>query len=269
MSSNVATPSLVDSLVGIGLTMNRARTYVSMLELRAATAMQLAERSGVPRTRIYEALEWLERAGFCSTRGERTALYVPTSPEVALGEWRRLREQERLAAAANEERLLSDLLTKLPRPEAAEPLASVSFMEAVSGKARVVEAFEQMLEGAQERLDIVQAPPMFQPRMRWNTLESAAVSRGVHVRLLCTPDTADDAQRYERLIAAGGEARVASGLVLKLVIRDGVEAMVGVPEHGGRSNGYAVVRIAHPDLIAPLQLLFKKEWRRGKQLERP
>jgi hypothetical protein len=110
---------------------------------------------------------------------------------------------------------------------------------------------------------------MFQPRTRWNTLESKAVNRGVHVRLLCTPDTTGDARRYERLIAAGGEARVASGLVLKLVIRDGVEAMVGVPEHGGRGNGYTVVRIAHPDLIAPLQLLFKKEWRRGTRLERP
>lgn len=82
MSSHIETPSLVDSLVSIGLTMNRARTYVSMLELRAATAMQLAERSGVPRTRIYEALEWLERAGFCSARGDRIALYVPTSPDV-------------------------------------------------------------------------------------------------------------------------------------------------------------------------------------------
>jgi len=164
---------------------------------------------------------------------------------------------------------VSDLIGRLPRSDVAEPLASVSFIEAVSGKVRVVEAFERMIEAAQEQLDIVQAPPMFQARVRWNTLESEAVSRGVHVRLLCTPDTADDAQRYEQLIMAGGEARVASGLVLKLVIRDGVEAMVGVPERGGRSNGYTVVRIAHPDLVTPLQLLFKKEWRRGTRLNRP
>ena len=267
MSSTVSSPSLVDSLVGIGLTMNRARVYVSMLELRAATALQLAERSGVPRTRIYDALEWLERGGFCSIRGGRVALYVPTSPEVALTEWRRLREQERRAAAESEERLSSELIAKLPRPDVGEPLASVSFMEAVSGKARVVQAFEQMLEGAQQRLDIVQAPPMFQPRVRWNTLESEAVRRGVRVRLLCTPDTADDAERYARLVEAGGEARVSSGLVLKLVIRDGVEAMVGVPEHGGRDNDFTVVRIAHPDLVSPLQLLFQKEWRRGTALD--
>ena len=36
---------------------------------------------------------------------------------------------------------------------------------------------------------------------------------------------------------------------------------------GGRDGDYTVVRITHPDLVTPLQLLFQKEWRRGTVLQ--
>lgn len=257
---------LLDSLVALGLTLNRARVYLGMLQLRSATALQLAARSGVPRTRVYEALEWLEHAGFCTVRSGRVATYEAVSPEIALSEWARLREQERSLAAERDDRLRRDLIRQLPRPETAETASPVSFMEALTGSDRVTQVFEEMITAAQERLDIVHAQPIFQPRARWNILEADAISRGVRVRVLHTPDAAADPVRYQGLLSAGGEGRVSAGLVLKLVIRDGVDAMVAVPEGSGETPDYTVVRIMHPDLVAPLQLLFQKEWRRGTPL---
>lgn len=260
-------PALIDSLVALGLTLNQSRLYLSLLQAGSASALQLAGLSGVPRTRVYEALEALERAGFCTTRADRVAMYEPVAPEIALSEWRERREQERRLRSEREDQLRDLLIEQLPRLETSEPAHRVPFMEALVGSDRVSDVFEEMVAAAGRRLDIVQAAPVFQPRERWNVAEAEAVARGVHVRVLFTDSVVADPARYEGLLAAGGEARVSSGLILKLVVRDGVDAMVAVPDTSAGQSEYAVIRITHPDLVAPLQLLFQKEWRRGTPLD--
>jgi sugar-specific transcriptional regulator TrmB len=258
--------ALIDSLVELGLTLNQSRLYLSLLESGPATAVQLSDRSGVPRTRVYEVLEALEKAGFCSARAERVAVYAAVPPEIALGEWGERREQERRLAAERDEQLRDVLLAELPRFETAERSLSLPFMEALVGTSRVIEVFEEEIATAEERLDIVQAPPVFQPRPRWNIHEVEAVRRGVQVRVLYTADVAADPERYEELLRAGGDGRLSSGIPLKLVLRDRVDAMVALPDVHAGDRRYAVVRITHPDLVAPLQLLFDREWRRGTPL---
>jgi hypothetical protein len=135
-------------------------------------------------------------------------------------------------------------------------------MEALIGRERVIDTFEEMVSSAVERLDIVQAPPHFQPRERWNELEAAAIACGVQVRVLYMPEVDANEERYLGLLAAGGAGRVSNGLVFKLVLLGGIDAMVAVPDTSGGVE-YTVIRITHPDLIAPLQLVFQKEWQRA------
>jgi hypothetical protein len=139
-------------------------------------------------------------------------------------------------------------------------------MEALIGHERVVEVFEHLVATAVVRLDIVQAMPVFQPSDRWNLLEAQAIERGVRVRVLYTPETAEDPRRYQALLEAGGQGRVSDALVLKLALRDGEEAMVALADVASGNSECTVVRITHGDLVAPLQLMFQKEWRRGREI---
>lgn len=266
-TGQAARDPLVDSLVELGLTLNRSRVYVSLLEASPATAVQVAERSGVPRTKVYETLEALEHSGFCTVRPGRVVFYEPIPPEVALSEWVHGRDLERQTAAEREDRLRSQLVARLPRPEEARTNQEAPFIEVLVGPDQVVHAFERLLAKAERRLDIVQAPPIFQPRERWNELEVKAIRRGVNVRTLYAPSVVSDPARFSGLLAGGGEARVSSGLVLKLALRDDVEVMVAVPNTGEGAVDYTVILITHADLVAPLQLLFRKEWRNATPLE--
>jgi sugar-specific transcriptional regulator TrmB len=260
---------LIESLAEFGLTLNQSRLYLSMLEGGSGTAHQLADRSNVPRTRVYEVLESLEKAGLCSARAERVAVYEAVPPEIALTEWAARRQQERRLADERDHHLRDVLLAKLPRFEPTESPLPVEFMEALVGTPRVVEVLEDEIATATERLDIVMAPPVFQPRERWNILETEAIERGVHVRVLYTADVVADPERFDKLLRAGGEGRVSSGIPLKIVLRDRVDAMVALRDGQSDASRFAVVRIKHPDLVAPLQLLFDREWRRGKPLQLP
>jgi len=49
--------SVVEKLQRIGLTEYEAKTYLTLLSTHLNTATKVAEKSGVPRTKIYMVLE--------------------------------------------------------------------------------------------------------------------------------------------------------------------------------------------------------------------
>ncbi|MCD6235771.1 MAG: TrmB family transcriptional regulator [Thaumarchaeota archaeon] len=76
----------MSSLRKLGLTEYEARAYVTVVELGEAEAYEVARRSGVPRTRIYDVLSRLESAGLIQRiRETRPAVYSAISPERTLG----------------------------------------------------------------------------------------------------------------------------------------------------------------------------------------
>jgi len=56
--------SVVEKLQRIGLTEYEAKAYLSLLTNHVNSAAKLSEKSGVPRTKIYQVLESLERKGW-------------------------------------------------------------------------------------------------------------------------------------------------------------------------------------------------------------
>ena len=53
--------SVVEKLQRVGLTEYEAKVYLSLLRDHLNSATKLSEKSGVPRTKIYQVLESLER----------------------------------------------------------------------------------------------------------------------------------------------------------------------------------------------------------------
>lgn len=253
-------------LVELGLTLNEARVYLSLLRAAPASAAEVAAGAGVPRPKVYEALRSLELRGFCSAGGDRVARYVAVAPELALPAWLRHREQERRLAAERDEQLAERVVALLPK--GAEPAGGrpIDYMETVFGRARTSDALERLIGAAERSVHMMQQPPFLQPRSRWNVAEVEAVERGVEVCVLYTPEAARDEKRYSDLVRAGGRARVAERVPMKLLVRDGVEAMISLRDAVTGEQGLTSAVIRHPDLVGPLQLLFEREWRKGRSI---
>ena len=76
---------LINSLKKLGLTEYEAKAYVAIVELGEAEAHEVARKSGVPRTRIYDVLSKLETSGLIQRIKEpRPAVYSAISPERTL-----------------------------------------------------------------------------------------------------------------------------------------------------------------------------------------
>lgn len=266
-SSEAVPPDPIGSLVEVGLTPNEARIYATLLRLGAAGAAETASAAGVPRQKVYEALRLLAQRGFCTVAAERVASYRPVPAAIALPAWLRHREQERRLAAEGDERVAESLIRLLPDPGAAPRAPAVDFMEAVFGRARTSDALERLIDRAERSLDMIQQPPFLQPRSRWNEAEVGAARRGARVRVLYTPGAIRDPRRFAGLRAAGAELRVRPAVPMKLLVRDGVEAMISLRDPATGEQGLTSAVIRHPDLVGPLQLLFAREWEDALPLE--
>ncbi len=76
---------IMQCLADIGLSEREARVYLAMLNNRNATAAELQKHSGVPLSKIYEVIDGLVRAGYCTERKiGRKKMFEVLNPDIAL-----------------------------------------------------------------------------------------------------------------------------------------------------------------------------------------
>jgi sugar-specific transcriptional regulator TrmB len=255
-------------LIELGLTANEARVYLALLRSESPTAAEAATVAGVPRPKVYEALQALEGRGFSKSIGGRVRRFTPVEPETALRGWVSHREHERAEMSERDQIRVETLgrLLPAPTPEAVAHVGDV--IEAISGQLPTTEALDDLVSRAAQTLDILLQPPFVQPRPRWNVMEIEALERGVQVRAIYTPQALEDTRRFEEILRHGGQARMLAQLPMKLMVRDHEEALISLRDAGTGAQSVTTVAVRHPDLVAPLITLFEQQWKKARALPR-
>jgi sugar-specific transcriptional regulator TrmB len=73
---------VVEKLLQLGLTEYEAKTYTALLDTHLNTATQASNKAGVPRTRIYQVLESLQRKGWVRTYSGVPLLFKAIEPKL-------------------------------------------------------------------------------------------------------------------------------------------------------------------------------------------
>jgi len=98
---------ILHALQKLGLTYYGAKAYTTLVATGSATAITLSAESGVPRTRIYDALKRLEEDRWITVEYGRPRFYSPRYPKEVFEERSALLSSE-LDHASNELTLLYD-----------------------------------------------------------------------------------------------------------------------------------------------------------------
>ena len=75
----------IEVLKGIGLTLYEAQAYVTLTSLIQSTAFEIAEKSNIPRSKIYDVLKKLNEKQFIEIEDGRPLTYIVKSPVEVLG----------------------------------------------------------------------------------------------------------------------------------------------------------------------------------------
>ena len=76
---------VVAAMKELGFTATDAKAYVALVKHHPATGYELAARSGVPRSAVYNVLKRLEALGLVNAVQEKPAKYRPLPPEHLMG----------------------------------------------------------------------------------------------------------------------------------------------------------------------------------------
>ena len=87
----------ISVLKGIGLTLYEAEAYVALTSLISSTATEIAESSGIPRSKIYDVLKGLVKKDFIEVEDGRPQTYHVKSPVEVLS-----REKDRIDGEIDE-----------------------------------------------------------------------------------------------------------------------------------------------------------------------
>lgn len=79
-----------------GLNIYESKVYVALLSKNVASVGEIAELSGVPRSRVYDVLESLEKQGFAVMRLGKPVKYIAVKPSIVIDKMKNnmLREAE-------------------------------------------------------------------------------------------------------------------------------------------------------------------------------
>lgn len=162
-----ATSEVSGDLQRLGFSEYEARTYLTLLKLKPATAYEISREAGLPRSNTYSALESLTKKMAVQPVSESPVRYVPVEPAVLLG--RMSREVKDVC-----ERLKNNLRGVTKKEES-------DFVWRVEGATNVDQKIKELIDGAQQHIWIKAAEDILRPHS--GELKRAA-ARGVDILII-------------------------------------------------------------------------------------
>ncbi|MFW9932885.1 MAG: TrmB family transcriptional regulator [Candidatus Thorarchaeota archaeon] len=166
--------SVIDDLIRLGLTLNEARAYKALVQQGNSTAREIAEVSGIPRSKVYETVGLLEKRGIIQrVLGREPATFKAAPPRTTIEFLRKKLESSSESALAALENLESER-------ESVEE----EFVWTTQGDEQINLGIMSALEGAKRFIFIATRLPSLLSPLRSSF--SGAKARGVNIELHTT-----------------------------------------------------------------------------------
>lgn len=254
--------TLIEHLKDLGLTPNEAKIYITLLGRAEFKAAEVAEQAGVPRAKVYEALSSLKSKGLCIELPGNIALYCAIAPDEALPSLQRRLEEEQAAQVLRQREKVAQLVVELNPLHAAgrNENGALRYIDVLTERGRVTQAANELLASAERQILIFEKEPFAQDPLTLGSYEKEAVERGVEVRCIVE---SNQTQRAIDLCQAGIDVRIAAELPMKLIVSDDNAAICALRDPITGKQSITSIRIAHPDFVRAMRLLFETIWPTG------
>lgn len=151
------------------LNIYETKVWLALLTKGIASAGEVAELSGVPRSRTYDVLESLEKRGFAITKIGKPVKYIAVKPTEVVEKMKSFVMQE----AQDKVKTLSELKATSEYTELEQlhntgiaPIKSHEITGAIKGRANVLTRVRELLEKAQNEVFICTSAPDFEDKAR-------------------------------------------------------------------------------------------------------
>ncbi|MGW2933140.1 TrmB family transcriptional regulator [Streptomyces sp. NPDC055722] len=238
-------------LEALGLTPGQQEVYLGLLDGGPATAAEI--RARVACAGVTASLTALETKGLVSRLPGRPVRYQPARPDMAMEVLVRSQEQ-----ALQQVRVLAAGL--MERYRAGQKAVSPDeIVETVTTREGIVQRLAQLQRSAIQQVSIFDRPPYIQG-LGTNGIESELLPTGVRYRCVYDRSGLELPGRLaaiRELVASGEEARVTTGVPVKMFIADDRIGLISL-ERSPTSDSALIIH--QSSLLDTLIALFQRAW---------
>ena len=160
---------IVSRLKELELPTHEALTYITLLSSPSIAASRLCQETGIPDSKIYYALEGLEKRGMVVVHRASPNTYTPVSPKEAIANLK-----SHLTETFNEKMRAADTLVDILMPiyEEAEKSEAAEIAYVIRGQGNIIKRMKALVESAREEITIFIAYPEVLRGLRKSLLEA-------------------------------------------------------------------------------------------------
>ncbi len=187
-----------------GLNVYESKVWLALLSKSIATVGEIAELSSVPRSRVYDVLEALEKRGFTIAKLGKPVKYIAVKPAVVLEHLKNnlLKEAEervKILSTIRESPEYTQL--EVLHTKGVKPINPQEMSSAINGRSNIHSYMKEMISNAQKEIVIVSTGEALKRKAYFlRPLFSKLKTNGVNIRIaISTPNPNPGSNSKEKL----------------------------------------------------------------------
>lgn len=235
----------------VGLTDYEADAYLLLLEKGALTAKQISYGAQIPYSKVYQALNSLEKKGWIESARKRPSKYFPKSPETALKTARAALENEWLQIEKTVADELLPIYEKLKTKEKYD-------IWVLRGALNIISKFKEMAKKCKQEMLIALPFVKEEFLMDFYQLLHSFIGEKTQVRFMMLRGLSEN---MYKMLSRIGEVRCRTKMFGGGVISDGSEVLLLFGDDRGEMSA---IWSDHPGLAALAKDYFNYLWKESE-----
>ena len=263
------TSEVIESLGTIGLSEREAKIYFSLLQVYEATAPEIHRLSGVPRTKIYEAIEHLVSMGYCIERMEGRSKHYQAAPLESVKYSVMQAWEDDIKKKIKSADSIFNVLEKFISENNHEA-KTTDFVHVIRSKKSVSDRYISLLNGVKEEIVCFSRPPYAsvdeRSAMEQDKAEYDCIQRGVNYKVICMVDDqwwkSNVRDSSIELSRQGIDIRYINNLPIKMNVFDRHKTLIALASvPGATGSDFTMLEIVDPGFAKSCMILFETFWK--------
>lgn len=243
---------ILSTLQKLGLTYYAAKSYYTLIEIGIANPKTIAEKSGVPRTKIYEVLNKLEKDRWIMIEKTRPSIVKPRYPREVIEEHKSYLNSQ-MDEVSDELTMIYDNVLENETPQ----------IKVVHSPDKIIQITKHLIENAKNKIMLMGSLYLPYGVDIFKKELSKAKQRGVSVRIIAEHVNTEFVDFLEHLDEYADIKR-GHPYYMKTIVVDNKECVFMVAQIEDRVpnvNSTTIIWISSPFLAAYVSSVFEMEWK--------
>ena len=243
------------------LNIYETKVWLALLTKGISSAGEIAEMSGVPRSRTYDVLEGLEKRGFAIEKIGKPVKYIAVKPEIIIEKLK-----NNTMKRAEEKIQVLEKLRDSPEYEeiqtlhnsCLEPLKNQNVSSAIKGRSNLYSQMRDVMENSEESLYIATSSFELNSKLRmFSEVFAKLKKRGVNLKVII-PEDADEAKKLSKKFGVTIKSKKING---RFIISDKEEIIFTIKPTTVHDDGDHAFWISSQYFTTSLAYMFDLAWK--------